>query len=263
MLRKLILFCVVAACAMSVGCGTEESAVSVPASASISSSISPAPAPVSLAKRSDVPKKINRPPVIVSTDASVYNVRAGGKRLVYYIPDGEVGKLNMNVSGHVLTRDPDGDDLKYSAIGAPAGFHFGAMDGFPGSWIWEPRSDQAGTYDVIIVVSDGALEAKTAIKIVAAPIHPPVISPETPSELKVKKGYTLTSSVEAHDPDCPCAPLAYRVVRSPVGLELEPDRLARNVYAFTPTATGRFEVEFEVRSFDDMVATHRVAIVVE
>lgn len=62
--------------------------------------------------------------------------------------------------------DPDGDPLTYSASGLPGGATLAGRD-----FTWTPTSDQAGSYEITFIVSDGSLgDSRTAsVVVVAAP----------------------------------------------------------------------------------------------
>ena len=62
--------------------------------------------------------------------------------------------------------DPDADVVTYSLIGAPP--EGAAIDDSTGEFTWTPTYEQAGTYDIVAVVSDGALTdtSSTAVVIV-------------------------------------------------------------------------------------------------
>ncbi|MCD6506679.1 tandem-95 repeat protein, partial [Candidatus Poribacteria bacterium] len=92
--------------------------------------------------------------------------------------------------------DPDKDDLSFSAEGLPDGAKFE-----DGVFTWTPTYEQAGTYSITFIVSDGKGGRDIEkVEITVMDVNrPPELSPI--SDKSVKIGQVLEFTVEAIDPD--------------------------------------------------------------
>jgi PKD repeat protein len=116
----------------------------------------------------------------------------------------EIGPQSVDEGSHlsfpVTATDVDGDSLILSADGVPTNATF--VDNFDGTgtFTFDPDFDQAGTYPVTFIASDGALADSESVTITVNDVgHSPVITPIDPQE--VNEGETLDFAVIASDPD--------------------------------------------------------------
>ncbi len=101
------------------------------------------------------------------------------------------------LSFSVSATDADGDTLSYSARALPAGATFSGQ-----TFSWTPGYDQAGTYEVTFVVSDGQVETAATISIQVADVptgSDPVL--QSIGDKGVDEGQLLSFSIHATDPD--------------------------------------------------------------
>ena len=107
------------------------------------------------------------------------------------IPENEI--LTFSVSA----TDSDGgpSPLTYSATGLPTGATFSGQ-----SFSWTPGYDQAGTYQVTFVASDGLEQASEIVTVTVANVNrPPALSGL--GDRSVDENNALTFSISASDPD--------------------------------------------------------------
>lgn len=114
----------------------------------------------------------------------------------------EDSELNFSLSA----TDADSEDagkLTYALASAPNGMQINGTN-----VSWKPGFDQAGSHTATVVVSDGALEAKTDINITVEDVNrsPEISGPATAS---VEEGATLSLNYSGSDPDNQS--LSYRV----------------------------------------------------
>ena len=100
-------------------------------------------------------KNVNRPPTI--SGPSSEEVEAGSS-------------LNIRYEGD----DPDGDDLTFEGGNLPSGAD---LDASSGTFNWSTSENQAGTYTIIIKVSDGQSDASTRTTITVKEKPQPVQTP--------------------------------------------------------------------------------------
>lgn len=112
-----------------------------------------------------------------------------------------IGEKSVNegalLSFSVSATDADGDALIYSARALPAGATFSGQ-----TFSWTPGYDQAGTYQVTFVVSDGKVEDFETIAIEVADVptgSDPVL--QSIGDKGVDEGQSLSFSIHATDPD--------------------------------------------------------------
>jgi hypothetical protein len=102
---------------------------------------------------------------------------------------------NVNLTFTVSATDPDGNDITYSAQNLPAGATF-----INQTFNWTPNYDQAGTYQVTFVASDGRLEDTETVTITVNNINrPPILA--LIGNKSVDENVNLTLTVSATDPD--------------------------------------------------------------
>ncbi|MDK2948414.1 MAG: hypothetical protein PWQ63_1574 [Methanolobus sp.] len=93
--------------------------------------------------------------------------------------------------------DDDGDILRYSLVDSPSGSE---IDETTGKFTWTPTYDQAGSYVIRFVVSDGSLEDTEDVSVTVNDINrPPVLN--MPDQVSVSENTTLILDTNASDPD--------------------------------------------------------------
>ncbi len=112
-----------------------------------------------------------------------------------------VGPQEVNENDELVieleANDEDGDVLDYSLIDPPEGSQ---VDGSTGRFTWAPSYDQAKSYTVRFVVSDGLEEDTEDVEITVKNVNrPPVMA--IPEQLYVAENNTLELDLNASDPD--------------------------------------------------------------
>ena len=155
----------------------------------------------------------------------------------------EIGNKTVNAGSKIQfainATDPDGDTLIYSASGLPANATF---DSINRTFSWTPAYDQAGTYNIILIVSDGKLQNSKLLRIIVndgnnAPVFGPV------ANVSVNQKEILKVQVTASDPDGDV--LTYSVSNLPVGATFVP---ATRQFTWSPAynQVGKYTVTFRV-----------------
>jgi hypothetical protein len=102
---------------------------------------------------------------------------------------------NSALSFSVSAADPDGGAITYSVDGLPSGAAFAGQN-----FTWTPGYNQAGSYDVNFVASDGQAQDTETIAITVSNVNrPPVLAAIGNKSVYVND--TLSFSVSAADPD--------------------------------------------------------------
>jgi hypothetical protein len=102
---------------------------------------------------------------------------------------------NSALSFSVSATDPDGGAITYSVDGLPSGAAFAGQN-----FTWTPGYNQAGSYDVNFVASDGQAQDSETITITVNNVNrPPVLGSIGSKSVYVND--TLSFSVSAADPD--------------------------------------------------------------
>jgi len=141
----------------------------------------------------------------------------------------EAEQLTFSISAS----DPDGDPITYSASGLPSGASFSSQ-----SFTWTPTYDQAGTYQVTFVASDGQDQDTEAITITVTNVNrAPALS--TIGDQSVDEQTALAFTVSADDPDEDA--VTYSATSLPTGA-----RFTGGSFSWTPTSDqiGAYEVTF-------------------
>jgi hypothetical protein len=120
---------------------------------------------------------VNRPPVL----AAISNV---------------TGQVEQAVMFSVNATDPDGDIVTYSALNLPTGASLTDQN-----FTWTPGFDEAGSYQITIIASDGELEDTQQLSVVVAdtPNRAPILTPL--NDLSVDENNLLNLIVDAQDED--------------------------------------------------------------
>lgn len=154
--------------------------------------------------------------------------------------------------------DPDaGATLVYSLINSPAG---ASINSATGAFTWTPTYEQAGTFNITAVVTDGFLKdtSKVSVVVVTNRNRAPHFTAEL-SDTTVKEAQALSFTYQATDPDAG-ATLVYSLVNPPAGAAINP---ATGAFTWTPTyeQAGSFNITAVV-SDGDLKDTSRASIVV-
>jgi hypothetical protein len=164
---------------------------------------------------------------------------------------GKSVRENESLSFSVSATDADaGDSLSYSATGLPSGAEFSG-----GTFRWQPEYDQAGSYQVTFVVSDGRDQDSETVTIVVANVNRPPVMNEL-SDRSIDAGNSLEFGVSAIDPDGDS--LTYSADGVPAGASF-----TGHTFTWTPGADqgGSYPITFTV-SDGDLQGTRTVTITV-
>jgi len=144
---------------------------------------------------------------------------------------------NQTLTFSVSATDADGgpSPLTYSATGLPMGATFSGQD-----FSWTPGYDQAGTYQVTFVASDGLEHASEIVTVTVANVNrPPALSGI--GDRSVDENNTLTFSISGSDPDG--GSLTYSAGQTPAGANF-----SGQDFSWTPTSgqAGTYQITFVV-----------------
>jgi hypothetical protein len=156
--------------------------------------------------------------------------------------------LELNITAD----DWNQDVLTYSATDLPEG---ATMDSATHTFSWTPDYDQAGSYDINLIISDGQLQASALLNIIVtenkkASNQPPIFGAIADASVKQKE--TLSIRITASDPNGD--PLTYSASNLPPGAKFYP---ASQQFIWSPAynQVGNYAVTFRVT--DGMVSTSR------
>jgi|GEM_PF-6146186 len=137
--------------------------------------------------------------------------------------------------------DPDGDVLTYSLVTAPAGM---TIDPNTGLIQWTPTQGQIGANNVIVRVTDGALDDTQSFTIDVFDLpHAPMIT-STPVT-SVYEHHLYTYDVDATDPDGDV--LTYSLVTAPAGMTID---AGTGMIQWTPATADIGDHDVVVRATD-------------
>jgi PKD repeat protein len=129
-------------------------------------------------------------------------------------PANQVSAENTNISLLLVGRDPDGDQLTYTATGLPASLSVNAANGLISGTL---TFTIAGTYTVTATVSDGSsTDGKTFMWTVTNVNRPPALTP--PANRTSAMNATVSLQLLANDPDGDV--LAYSAIGLPAPLTI-------------------------------------------
>jgi hypothetical protein len=171
------------------------------------------------------------------------------------LPDTTINEA-QDLAYQYAATDPDaGATLTYTLAKAPAG----AKITTDGKFTFSPTYDQAGTYQVIAVVSDGQLTdtSKTSIVIVNNVNRKPVFTKVLP-DTTINEAQDLTFQYVATDPDAEDT-LTYSLAKAPTGAKITKD----GKFTFSPTydQAGTYQV-IAVVSDGKLTDTSKTSVVV-
>ena len=108
--------------------------------------------------------------------------------------------------------DPDGDEVFFSAQGLPQGAELNEN----GEFIWTPDYEQAGSYEITLLASDGNLTSKKSFAVEVKNLSRAPILKEI-GDKEVNEGEELKFQLDASSPDG--SSLNYRALNLPPGAE--------------------------------------------
>ena len=151
--------------------------------------------------------------------------------------------LTYNVGTPILVNinaaDIDNDNITYSATNLPTG---ATVDSATHKLSWTPGNDQAGTYDITLIISDGKLQSSKLLRlIIVGGNRAPVFGPLADASVNQKE--TITVMVTASDPDGDA--LTYSASDLPAGATFDP---ASRQFSWSPdyNQAGNYTVTFSV-----------------
>ena len=115
-----------------------------------------------------------------------------------WMPDTSITE-GQTLTFNYKAEDPDGNNLNFYLQQSPEG---AAIDSASGKFTWTPNFNQAGTYNITAIVSDGSLvdTSKISTVIVADSNRAPSFITELP-DTTIKEGQTISFRYRANDPD--------------------------------------------------------------
>lgn len=148
----------------------------------------------------------------------------------------------------VAGRDPDGDPLSYSLLGASEGMQF---DSGSRLFTWTPHQCQNGRHDITFEVSDGTLAYNESMYIVVGNINRlPTALPELPA-VDVIQNRVATTSAQVSDPDTLCGDvLTFSAVTTPTNGTYAVDPATGVATWATGLDTAPGEYAFAVKAAD-------------
>nr|HQV32092.1 putative Ig domain-containing protein [Calditrichia bacterium] len=177
---------------------------------------------------------------------------------------GQVSEISFQENQRASITLPAGSDadpkdrtsLSYRVDGLPAGASFDAMSR---QLTWEPSFDQAGTYSVRYVVSDGSGESSVNVSITVVNVNrPPSVS--VPGDQDIRVAQPLNFQISGSDPDPEDnGKLNYEVQGLPEGAIFD-NRSGQFSWIPGPDQIGKFAVTFVVKDGSGMTGTAKVTI---
>ncbi len=122
---------------------------------------------------------------------------------------------NQRYKSQLQASDPDGDDIQYKLITAPAGMYINHEH----QVVWKPSFDQAGFYPVTLAAVDnreGIVQQSFTLQVNNHNRNPQFISEPV---LSIKEGQHFLYSLQATDPDKDR--LSYRLLSGPLGMNMQ------------------------------------------
>ncbi|RME23946.1 MAG: hypothetical protein D6800_09210, partial [Candidatus Zixiibacteriota bacterium] len=151
----------------------------------------------------------------------------------------------VNLNFGVSATDSDGDPLTLTASPLPTGATFTDNGDGTGTFDWTPGFDQAGSYDVLFVVSDGTDADSELVTITVNNVNrPPVLA--AIGGKNTNEGVNLNFGVSASDPDSD--PLTLTASPLPTGATFTDNHDGTGTFDWTPgfDQSGRYDVLFVV-----------------
>lgn len=142
---------------------------------------------------------------------------------------------NALLTFSINATDPDSDNLSYTAVGMPSGSSFAGN-----TFQWVPTYEQAGTYLVSFIATDGQFEDIEGLTITVNNVNrDPLLAPI--GNKVVNEGQTLSFTVSATDPDGDI--LSYSISGLPSDAVFN-----QNTFTWTPSynQAGSYNVTFTV-----------------
>ncbi len=145
---------------------------------------------------------------------------------------------NAVLSFNINANDPDGDIVTYSASSLPDD---SSLDANTGDFLWITDFNDGGTYPVVFTASSNNLSDSESITITVEDVNrAPILS--SIGDRSVSENSELTISLSATDLD------GDSIVYS---TDASFGTLSDNIFSWTPTSSGIFDVEFSVSDGND------------
>ena len=156
----------------------------------------------------------------------VFNIDRPNRAPELFVPLSIEGEEGVAIDFGIVARDLNRDALTYNVIDLPRGASVHPSAGRIG---WTPDFDQAGTYPITVMVSDGpeTISATTAI-VIADVNRKPLLAPI--GSLQTTEGSTVAFTAAATDPDRD--PLSFSLDPIPAGATFSS---TTGAFSWTPT----------------------------
>ncbi len=152
----------------------------------------------------------------------------------------------------VTASDPDGTIPALSAVNLPDGANFTDSANGTGFFSWTPTYDQAGTYYVTFIASDGSLADSEVVEIVVGNVNRP---PEVvqPPDTTIDECAELVMAITATDPDGDSLVMTMEPLTANMAFVDSGNGLG--VFVFTPDTTQAGVYPLNVYVFDGIDTT--------
>jgi hypothetical protein len=168
---------------------------------------------------------------VVSVNNAPYFIYNSTTTLTYN--EGKPILVNINAA------DKDNDVITYSATNLPKGV---TVDSATHKLSWTPGNDQAGTYNITLIISDGRLQSSKLLRLIILDNnHAPVFGPLAAAS--VNQGEIVTMNVTASDPEGDA--LTYSASNLPTGATFNPT-VQQFIWSPTYNQEGNYTVTFSV-----------------
>jgi len=197
--------------------------------------------PVAMVADTFIIEQANRPPTLDSIGAQTVN-------------EGEVLELR------IWAVDPDGDSIILNTDSIPTNAEFEDSGSGAGLFTFSPDHDQAGTYHVVFIASDGLLADSELVQTTVLDVNrPPVLDSIGPQQ--VYEGDTLEVRISSSDPDGDSIFLSADGL--PANAAFEDSGNGTGALVFTPDSTqaGSYEITL-VASDGDLADSQAIDITV-
>ncbi|MFA5862115.1 MAG: right-handed parallel beta-helix repeat-containing protein [Candidatus Thermoplasmatota archaeon] len=188
----------------------------------------------------------------ISVDITVVNVN---RAPVLATVIDRAGREGDAIGFTLSATDPDGDSPAYSGEGLPTG---ASVNSVSGAFTWTPSYQQAGSYSLRFVATDGTLsDAKTATLVITNVQRAPVLTPI--GNKATFEGAALSVSVSASDPENDALTLLASPL--PAGASFTDRHDGSGVFSWTPGAHARGDYAVTFRATDGIAeAIETIAI---
>jgi Tol biopolymer transport system component len=156
----------------------------------------------------------------------------------------------------VSATDVDGDGLTYSATGVPAGATFSGS-----TFTWTPAYDQAGSYKVTFMVSDGSFTDAEEVTIIVNNVNRVPVAEAGPDQLLQVVGTTVhLSGAQSYDEDGDPLTYQWTLLSKPVGSTAALTGADTATPIFVADKNGAYSVQLVVSDGKDSSAADTVTV---